>query len=215
MFDSEFLDGPRRERVRVRLHRFVMDRIEGRLAPLFAAEAKAAGTAALRGALHRLIEAGGVLPGATEASVPPALRATLKELGVKAGRFALFMPALLKPHAAGLRAALMSLRAGTPLPALPSPSKVSILAPEWPPGFAGVLGWVEAGPALIRLDIAERLAAELAWTARLRPAAVPDAVASRLAVPREMVPAVLRGLGMRLVPGPRCGRTNTGRQRRP
>ena len=204
VFDSEFLDGPRRERVRLRLQRFVTDRIEVGLAPLFAAEAKAAGNAALRGALHRLVEAGGVLPGATETSVPAGLRATLKELGVKAGRFALFMPALLKPRPAAVRAALLALRAGVALPALPAPGKVSIPAqdgvPGWPPGLLGQLGWVEAGPAFIRLDIAERLAAELAWAARLRPAAVPDQVAARLAVPREMVPAVLRGLGMRLLP---------------
>jgi ATP-dependent RNA helicase SUPV3L1/SUV3 len=200
VFDSEFLDGPRRERVRVRLQRFVTGRIEAGLAPLFAAEAKAASDPALRGVLHRLIEAGGVLPGATEASVPAGLRAALKELGVKAGRFALFMPALLKPLPSSVRAALLALRAGVALPALPAPGKVSIVTPILPAGFAGLLGWVEAGPAFIRLDIAERVAAELSWAARLRAAAVPDSLASRLAVSREMLPAVLRGLGMRLLP---------------
>ena len=200
VFDSEFLDGPRRERVRLRLLRFVRARIEDALGPLFAAEAKAAGQPSLRGVLHRLIEAGGVLPGATDASVPAGLRPALKQLGVKAGRFALFLPALLKPQPAAVRAALQAVRAGTVTPALPAPGRVSVIAPGWPAGFAGVLGWVEAGPAFIRLDIAERLAAELAWAARLRPAAVPDSVASRLAVSREMVPAVLRGLGMRLRP---------------
>ncbi|MDT7952239.1 MAG: helicase-related protein [Acetobacteraceae bacterium] len=200
VFDSEFLDGPRRERVRLRLQRFVTARIETALAPIFAAEAKAKADPALRGVLHRLIEAGGVLPGATEASVPVALRPRLKVLGVKAGRFALFMPALLKPHAAAIRAALLALRAGIDLPTLPGPSKVSLTEPAWPVSFAALLGWVEAGPAYIRLDIAERVAAELAWMARLRPAAVPDWVASRLAISREMVPAVLRGLGMRLSP---------------
>ncbi len=198
VFDSEFLDGPRRERVRIRLQLFVTARIEQALAPLFIAETQAASTPALRGMLHRLIEAGGVLPGVVAAE--PDVRAALKGLGIKTGQFALFLPALLKPAAATVRAALLALRAGIPTPELPGPGKVSIAAPGWPAAFAGMLGWVEAGPTFIRLDIAERVAAELAWAARHRPAAVPDVVASRLAVSREMVPAVLRGLGMRLIP---------------
>lgn len=198
VFDSEFLDGSRRERVRVRLQRFVTARIEHALAPLFTAETQAAAAPTLRGMLHRLIEAGGVLPGVVAAE--PDVRAALKGMGVKTGQFALFLPALLKPASAAVRAALLALRAGMPTPELPGPGKVSIAAPGWPAAFAGMLGWVEAGPTFIRLDIAERVAAELAWSARHRPAAVPDAVASRLAVSREMVPAVLRGLGMRLIP---------------
>ena len=200
VFDSEFLDGPRRERVRLRLLRFVMGQVEQALAPLFAAEAHATGDPALRGVLHRLSEAGGVLPGATEADVPAAVRALLKPLGVRAGRFALFLPALLKPQAVALRARLLALQAGMATPELPQAGRVSIVPPEWPVGMAAALGWVEAGPLMIRLDIAERIAAELAFSARVRPAAVPDSVASRLSVSRDVVPAVLRGLGFRLFP---------------
>ncbi len=200
VFDSEFLDGPRRERVRLRLQRFVEGSIERALAPLFTAQAQATADPALRGVLHRLIESGGVLAGATEASTPPAVRAALKPLGVKAGRFALFVPALLKPHAASVRASLLALRAGLPTPVLPGPGRVSIPPPDWPPGLAASVGWVDAGPAAIRLDVAERVAAELAWSARHRPAAVPDGLASRLAISREALPAVLRALGFRLFP---------------
>jgi ATP-dependent RNA helicase SUPV3L1/SUV3 len=84
---------------------------------------------------------------------------------------------------------------------LPARGLVSLAgAPDWPPGFAADLGWVTAGPALIRLDVAERVAAELNWAVRQRPAAVPDRLASKLSVRSEMLPAVLRGLGMRLLP---------------
>ena len=198
VLDSEYLDGPHRERVRVRLQRYVTQAIERELAPLFAAEAAAAAIPALRGLVHRVAEAGGVLPGATE--VPAALRGALKQAGVRAGRYALFLPALLKPQAAAVRAALLALQAEVPTPALPAPGLVSIAAPEWPPGFAAALGWVTAGPVLIRLDIAERVAAELSWAARQRAAAVPDRLASRLSIRSELLPAVLRGLGMRLLP---------------
>ena len=201
VFDTEYLDGPRRERVRVRLQRYVVQTIETGLAPLFAAEALVTSAPELRGLLHLVVEAGGVLPGATETSVPPALRGPVKQLGMRAGRFALFLPALLKPQAASLRAALLALAAGVPTPPLPPPGSVSLpAAPDWPPGFAASLGWVAAGPALIRLDIGERIAAELAWAVRQRPAAVPDRLASRLSVRSEALPAVLRGLGVRLLP---------------
>ncbi|MBV8912713.1 MAG: DNA helicase, partial [Acetobacteraceae bacterium] len=201
VFDSEYLDGPRRERVRLRLQRWVEALVGRDLAPLFAAEAKAADDPALRGSVHRVAEAGGVLPGATEAQVPPLLRAGLKRLGLRAGRFALFLPALLKPQPSATRARLWALRHGAATPDLPAPGLVSLpTAPDWPPGFAAALGWVQAGPTLIRLDIAERVAAELSWAVRQRPAAAPDGLASRLSVSREALPAVLRGLGVRLAP---------------
>ena len=200
MRDSEFLDGPDRERVRVRLQRFVTDAIERELAPLFHAQAAAARDPALRGSVHRLIEAGGVVPGATEAEVPAAVRGALKALGVRAGRFALFMPVLLKPRAVGMRAQLWALAAGVPTPDVPAPGRVSLPAPEWPSGFGGAIGFVDAGPVLLRLDVAERVAAELAYVSRVRPAAVPDGLASRLSIRADMLPAVLRALGVRLTP---------------
>ena len=199
VFDSEYLDGPHRERVRVRLTRFVTAVVERGIEKLLSAVTGAETVPALRGWLHRLAEAGGVLPGAGE--IPPALRGPLKQLGVRTGRFALFLPALLKPAPSGVRASLLALQAGIATPQLPAPGLVSLAEPpNWPPGFAAALGWVAAGPAMIRLDIAERVAAELAWSVRLRPAAVPDQLASRLSVGREALPVVLRGLGVRLLP---------------
>ncbi len=200
--DSEYLDGAARERVRVRLDRFVRAQVSSSLSPLFAVEAGAAGDPALRGPVHRILEAGGVAAGATEALVPPALRGRLKGIGVRAGRFALFLPASLKPRAAAMRAALWALRQGMPTPRLPAPGLVSCVPPDdWPPGFAAALGWVQAGPVLVRLDIAERVTAELAFATRRGAAAVPAEIASRLAIMPEALSAVLRGLGLRLTPG--------------
>ena len=201
--DSEFLDGPARERVRVRLQRFVEALVERDLAPLLRARAAADAESALRGPLHRLVEAGGVVPGATEALVPPPLRGRLKALGVRAGRFALFVPALLKPQAAATRALLWAVRAGVDPAPLPAPGLVSLSPPpvDWPPGFAGAMGWIAAGPVLLRLDVAERIAAELAWATRTSAHAVPADLASRLGVRAEVLPAVLRALGVRLAPG--------------
>jgi ATP-dependent RNA helicase SUPV3L1/SUV3 len=201
VLDSEFLDGPSRERVRLRLQRFLQAQVGGALAALVKAAAAADAEGALRGPLHRLIEGLGVVPGATEHAIAPALRGRLKALGVRAGRYALFVPAMLKPHAMAMRASLWALRAGVAVPALPAAGLVSIAPPpDWPEDFAAALGWVAAGPRLVRLDVAERIAAELAYAARQRPVPVPADLGSRLSARPELVPAVLSGLGFTLIP---------------
>ncbi len=203
VLDSEFLDGAQRERVRARLQAWLDAQVRSVLSPLFEAEARAQADPALRGLLHRLLEEGGLVGGAVAQSVPPALRLRLKGLGVRAGRYALFMPALLKPRPAALRAVLLAVRAGTAAPELPSPGAVSLPREEAgaDPGLVP-LGWVAAGPAWLRLDVAERVAAELAWMTRHHPAALPVDLASRLSLRAELLPAVLRALEVRLRPAP-------------
>ena len=61
--DSEFLDGPQRERIRRRLQGWLDRTIDRGLAPLILATSRASGEAALRGPLHRLAESGGVCDG--------------------------------------------------------------------------------------------------------------------------------------------------------
>jgi ATP-dependent RNA helicase SUPV3L1/SUV3 len=203
VLDSEYLDGPARERIRARLDRYVRSRIGAELAPLFAAQAATAADPALRGPMHRVLEAGGVVAGATEADVPPALRGPLKAVGIRAGRFALFLPAALKPRAAAMRAALWALRRGVAAPVLPAPGLVSCPpVPGWPEGFALAMGWVAAGPVLVRLDVAERVVAELAFASRRARVAVPTDLASRLSVAPSSLAAVLQGLGLRMAPPP-------------
>jgi ATP-dependent RNA helicase SUPV3L1/SUV3 len=202
MLDSEFLTGAQRERLRARLQRFLDEQIEGDLAPLFIASAKAADDGTLRGPLHQLNESMGVIPGFARNRLDPALRSRLKALGVKAGRFALFLPALLKPRARVMRAQLWALQHGIAVPAdLPAPGAVALAPPDWPAGFTEFLGWVDAGPVLLRLDIAERVAAELAWATRRGAAALPARLASRLSIRPELAPVALRRLGFRLFPG--------------
>jgi len=200
--DSEFLDGAARERVRARLQRFVDGSVRADLAPLFAAAGLAAQSGALRGPLHMLTEALGVVPGATEETVGAELRSRLKPIGVRAGRYALFMPALLKPRAMAMRARLWAVWEGAAMPALPDGGLVSI-PPDpggWPAGLADALGWLDAGPARLRIDVAERVAAELAWATRRGASALPAGLAGRFALKADLLPAVLRKLGFRLAP---------------
>jgi len=70
----------------------------------------------------------------------------------------------------------------------------------WPQAFAADIGWIDAGPVLLRLDIAERIAAELSFAARGRPVPVPPDLAQRMSVRAEHLPTVLRALGLRVNP---------------
>jgi ATP-dependent RNA helicase SUPV3L1/SUV3 len=201
MLDSEFLDGAQRERLRGRLQRFVDVRISHDLGPLLAAAEKASGRPEFRGLLHRLTEALGLILGDEGDILPPQARAGLKAIGVKAGRFGLFIPAVLKPRAAAMRGRLWGVQHGVAVPELPPPDLVSLpRRPDWPAGFADAMGWLEAGPMLLRLDIAEKVAAELAWSTRRTATAMPARLASRLSLRADMLPVVLRRLGFRIVP---------------
>ena len=184
VLDSEFLDGAQRERLRVRLQPYVDAQIRLDLAPLFAAEAAAADPA-LRGPLHRLGETLGFIPGVDEEDpgAGSAAAAAQDRVCGPAG-FALFVPAMLKPRAAAMRARLWALAHGLPVPDPAGAALVSMPPnpPIWPPGFAAAMGWIEAGPVLLRLDIAEKVAGELGYRAAWRPTVLPAGLASRFAV---------------------------------
>jgi ATP-dependent RNA helicase SUPV3L1/SUV3 len=211
VIDSEFLDGAQRERLRARLQRYVDDRVRADLAPLFSAAAQAEGAAGTRGPLHRLTEATGVLPGVDEETLEPRLRRALRAIGVRSGRFAMFLPAMLKPRAAAMRAQLWALHHGVSLPELPGAGVVSLHTPgDWPAGFAAAMGWIEAGPIMLRLDVAERAAGELGWAARHHGTALPAWLGSRLSIKADLLPVVLRRLGFRIVPGVGLGPNEHG-----
>ena len=211
VMDTEFLDGAQRERLRLRLQRWLDDRIRTDLAPLFEAMEKAAASSELRGPLHRLQEALGLVSGVDEETMAPGLRQRLRALGVRSGRLALYMPALLKPRPAAMRSQLWALRHGTSTPALPPAGTVTLrTVPDWPPGFAVAAGWVEAGPVLLRLDVAERVAGELGWATRKGSIALPGNLASRLSIKADSLPVVLRRLGFRIVPGALLGQGEYG-----
>ena len=201
VMDSEFLDGPQRERIRQRLQAWMDQTIARDLAPLFRAVAAADADPALRGPLHRLLQAGGVVTGDGD-DVTPELRRLLRAVGVRAGRFALYVPDLLKPRPSAMRAQLWAVQARVASPGLPNPGLVSLPADHPQAGFLRALGWVQAGPVLLRLDVAERVAAELAFSTRGRPAPLPAAIGQRLGLRAELLPAVLRGLGLRILPSP-------------
>jgi ATP-dependent RNA helicase SUPV3L1/SUV3 len=201
ILDSEFLDGAARERVRTRVQAYVDARIAADLTPLAQAEAAAREDSGLRGVVHRITEGLGVA--LADQAISTALRGRLKAIGVRAGRFALFHPALLKPRAATMRARLWSVWEAEPLSSDAPAGAVSLAMPaDWSPAHAARMGWLAAGGLLVRLDVAERIAADLAYATRRGAGLPPPDLASRVSAGPAAVPALLRLLGYRVLPAP-------------
>ncbi|WP_376088545.1 helicase-related protein [Roseomonas sp. CCTCC AB2023176] len=198
--DSEFLDGAQKERIRARLVAWLDAVVARDFAPLIEAEKKAEEDASLRGHVFRLREYLGLLPGGTEREINQEIRGKLKAIGVRAGRFALYLPEMLKPRPMALRAQLWAIRANQAVPELPGAGWCPSSRRGTGRGFAGTMGWVPAGPLMVRLDVAERIAGELGHMARRGPAALPPDIASRLGAKADTLAAVLGTLGFRLVP---------------
>ncbi|HQT45588.1 MAG: DNA helicase [Acidocella sp. 20-63-7] len=198
---SEFLDGLARERLRARLAIFLGAEIERRLGTLLKAMENP--PPELRGLLHRLGEASGVLP---VEPVDTKLRPLLKQTGIDAGRFAVFMPAVLKPGGAKLRALLWGVQHDRNPPELPAPGLVSAPMPgNWGADFALDMGWLPAGPVMIRLDVVERLVRELHYLIRKHPVLLPPNLGSRMGLKPDQLAPVLHVLGFRILPAGTLG----------
>lgn len=208
---SEFLDGAQRERIRARLATWIEALVKRDLGAIFTAEEKASEDNTLRGPAFRLREELGLAMGATDGEIRPDLRQKLKGIGIRAGRYALYVPEALKPRAMALRAQLWSLLRGIETPKLPSGGLIAVAPPaDWPRGFAETMGWLPAGPVLLRLDVAERIAGELGHLTRKSPALLPGDLASRLGIKGENLGPVLDAMGFRLIPAETLDEKNFG-----
>ncbi len=71
---------------------------------------------------------------------------------------------------------------------------------DWDEAFGLSMGWLAAGPVLLRLDVAERISRELFYAVRKHPVPVPAGLGSRMSLKPEFLPAALNALGFRIVP---------------
>jgi ATP-dependent RNA helicase SUPV3L1/SUV3 len=158
------LSAHRRAALRARLEAWLDRSIQHHLAPLKAL-ARTAGdpnaTAGVRALAAMLVDAAGVIPrravAAQIAAINKADRYSLGRLKVRLGALDIHVPALLKPGAQHWRAALLAVRAGQSMPRLPA-AGAAVLAGDADPRGAG-LAFRRFGPAWLRIDLAERLAA--------------------------------------------------------
>jgi ATP-dependent RNA helicase SUPV3L1/SUV3 len=155
-----------REAVILRLGDWLRAGAEATLGPLRAAGRAAADPAAppaVRALLAMLVDEGGIVARETVAAplagLDRAQRRAVTRLGVRIGALDLYMPAVLKPGAMRWRAGFRAAAAGAAMPALPPDSSVVLPTPA-DPALLTRLGFRAAGPQMIRVDIAERIAAQ-------------------------------------------------------
>jgi ATP-dependent RNA helicase SUPV3L1/SUV3 len=195
---SDLLDPPLRERVRRRLAGWLDSYLRAALLPLFALR-DGAPPGLVRGLAFALVEGLGAVARRSVAPQVAALtpddRRALTGLGVTVGRLSLFLPALLRPQAARLRARLFAVRQGRPAesgpdgaPSVPSDARLCS-------AFYLACGYLPAGPRAVRLDRLERVAAIASRLSRCGPFLPPRDLPSILGCPPDEVPAVLTAIG--------------------
>jgi ATP-dependent RNA helicase SUPV3L1/SUV3 len=92
-------------------------------------------------------------------AVAQADRTPLRRLGVRFGAFSIFLPLLVKPAAAKLKALLWAVHQGmTEIPPPPPAGLTSLPTdPSVPAGFYEAAGFRLCGPRAVRIDMLERL----------------------------------------------------------
>ncbi|WP_129792016.1 helicase-related protein [Sphingosinicella sp. CPCC 101087] len=212
-----------RDAVIERLHGWIRGQVERTLGPLRAAGTAArdpVSPAAIRSLLAMLVDEGGIVARERVAEPLAALdreqRRAVTSLGVRIGALDLFMPAVLKPEAMRWRSALRAAAGGEPMPELPPPSSVVLPAPA-PPVLASLarLGFRPAGPQMIRVDMAERLARHAHEVKGGKEGPIVDeALVTSLGLQPSAVARLMRDIGFRPAAGD-AGWVWRGRARRP
>jgi ATP-dependent RNA helicase SUPV3L1/SUV3 len=197
------LSALRRAALRERLERWLeamLQRHLGDLQRIGKASADPVRSPAVRALTAMLADAGGVLP--RKALLDPIGqlskedRADLYRLRIRLGALDVFVPALLKPEAQRWRAALLAVRTGQPMPALPPPGAAILDGGADP--RAAALAYRRLGSIWLRVDLADRLAAH---AHKVRAAGGEDPVdrplATSLGLPDEALARLMAEVGFR------------------
>jgi len=157
------LSAPMRAALRERLERWLDCAIQRHLRPLqklAAAAADRASSPGVRALAAMLADAGGLLPRkamlSAIAHLEQADRQALRRLRVRLGPLDVFLSPALKPDAQFWRGALVAVRQGQPMPAMPAFGAATLDATADPRGAA--LAYRRLGSSWIRVDLADRLA---------------------------------------------------------
>ncbi len=195
---TELLDPPLRERVRRRLTAWIEVRLRDALAPLLALRERAPSGAA-RGLAFALAEGLGAIARRSVAQQVAALanddRRALARLGVSIGRFAVYLPSLMRPDAVRLRARLYAVHHGQSEPPR------SEGAPSMPNDLARPLasylacGYLPVGPRAVRLERLERAAALVARLSQTGAFVPPRELPAVLGCSSHELPGVLSAMG--------------------
>ncbi len=173
VFASEFLDGPQRERIRLRLAAWLEAFLRRRLQPLFALQ-EAHLTALPRGIAFQLVEALGCMPRRSAEGLLRLKKGDAKALsaaGVRLGSESIFLPALGNPKARRLLVQLWEVRQGIAAPPLPAATwEKAAEHPAASTSFYAACGYRllerKRRAIVVRVDLLEQIAGRAAALAR-------------------------------------------------
>jgi ATP-dependent RNA helicase SUPV3L1/SUV3 len=166
---SDQMSGDAREAVRRRLSIWLDAHLADLTAPLRNLQAAELEGPA-RGIAFLLVEGLGNIATADAEiqlkSLTKATRRSLSRLGVRFGVRHVFLPFMLKSKVIDLRARLWAVQEGKHEACPPAPGRVAIDAWKGEDGYASAIGFEMLGRHAVRIDIVERLAAELRRSSR-------------------------------------------------
>ena len=199
-FASDLLDGTSKDRIRVRVSRWMTGWIAGPLAPLERLN-KAKLEGAARGVAWQLIEEFGTLKRHSALEQIEALskeqRWQLRKVGVKIAREAVYIPAMLKPATQAICGLLWGVfhKSSFPLP-IPPAGRVSFaLQDDTDTDFLEAIGYRPFGRLGLRIDMVERLA-EMSWEySKKAPFAITPDLLSIAGCSHDDMKVILEGLG--------------------
>jgi ATP-dependent RNA helicase SUPV3L1/SUV3 len=195
---SDWLDSEPKRQIEARLNGWLQRQIGQIFAPLLEEVVEASG--ALRGLLYQLAENLGSLPRGQLAASLEQLderdRKVLARRGIRLGVESLYLPELLKPRAQSLRALLWCANRNHPWTPPPPPGRVAVAA-EAPSAFYEAVGFRRLGGLAIRLDMLERLSAELRKLARQGPLTPPAQWQNMLGISAPELENLIAALGYR------------------
>jgi ATP-dependent RNA helicase SUPV3L1/SUV3 len=227
---DEQLTGPTRDRVVMRIERFVGHVIETHLKALIDLAAADQLQGFARGLAFRLVESGGAVERRTIAedmkTLDQTARSALRRLGVRFGFHYVFLPALIKPQPAEIVTLLWALKNdalglpgyGEPVQLLAAGRTSFVPNPAVQADFYRLAGFAVLATRIVRFDILERLADQirpaLYWKegVEARPEAafgkgaffVTPGMMSILGATHDDMAAVLQALGYRGQPMPKA-----------
>ena len=202
LLPAEALDGDLAQRVRRRLEAWLAGRLDVAILPL----QKLAGaglSGAARGIAYQIVEGLGVAIGEDCQHLVRELdepgRKALARLGVRLGLFGAYLKPLMSSRDLDVRAMLWAVAAGSrQVPLVPARGEVALDADETlADDFYHAIGYRRLGPRVLRVDMAERLAAEARALTRKGPARAPAELVSLSGSSREAFVAVMAALGFR------------------
>ena len=129
-------------------------------------------------------------------SLSKSSRRQLSSFGVRFGVRHVFLPSMLKAKAIELRARLWAIHQGIDGLTPPRPGRVTLDSADFAEGYAAAIGFEQLGRHALRIDIVERLAADLRRASRENTAFdLSSAMMSLTGLGREGLGSVVEGLG--------------------